>query len=140
MSIYNSLEGYAEFLCVPQSVVEERYAIMSAKYNKVLESRKCPKCGNSSLDFAVEDGKDIVGGMYVYCSTHNKEQGTSCDFRGVADKGVFEFLEPFQYDKLVRIASLYDITDDAEITEYFGKSWGAIVEEENQKLQGYEVN
>lgn len=137
MYIKTNPEEYAKEMNMTIEQAEVRCNYFEKLEKKLIESKKCPVCGEYTLEEGFEENED-----YIYCDNDEvekeKENGekffTSCDFID-ENTGKYLFVFEINYDVVaVAAETIKDIKDSEEVTRFLGGTWEEFVERQNKIL------
>lgn len=141
MSIYDSVEGYAQQLNMTVGQATEMVGSLKSIAGLMDKSRKCPLCFGNTLEF--DSGEWETGTKaYVYCENGkvrskdaegNKFLDT-CDFSD-SDASKYLFTEAHDCDVILGTASFLDIRNEQAVRRELGQTWSECVDVTNADLK-----
>lgn len=141
MSIYNNSEEYAKRTFMSLEQAEIRCEYFRKLQQKMYESKKCPKCGQHTLE--IEGGSYEEGTKdYVYCENDKvseiDEDGekylADCDYTSDVDKEHEPISQWYDFDEVLALVIDFDRNDKKEVEEHIGCSWDKFIDTSNKKL------
>lgn len=128
MSVYESIETYAEFTHMSLEQAKIRYEHFAEIKKQMHESRKCPKCQKHTL--AVESGEWESGvSDWIYCENEDE-----CDFTDDVKK---EYLFAFEvdFDVILYFACQLEHSNLEQLEREIGLNWNDFIEKEMADIQ-----
>lgn len=140
MSIYDSVETYSKQLNMSLEQAKIRVEYFLKMRDEMEKSRKCPKCGQLTLD--VESGEWESGiSDWIYCGNDEIETVNDdgdkfyeeCEFTDDV-KNEYLFAFDHDFDVVLMMYSSVNITNEKEVLNFIGLSWNEFVENDTKDI------